>query len=345
MATIKDVAREVGLSITTVSRALNNHDDVAPATRERIQAVARRLEYHPNAVARSLQGSRANAVGVVIPRALHRDYDLFWLEFIGGCATACAEARVDLLLSAAGEGDRVTEGFARLVRGRRVDGLLVCDVRTIDPRIGYLFKHKVPFVAFGRSTAEREYSYIDVDGATGTARAIEHLAYLGHRRLAYLGVDASFGFAQHRLQGYRHALTRMDLEDNPTLVVEGLTEVTAEPAARRLLSQPRPPTAIFAGADFLALAVLVAARALGLRVPGDVSLVVFDDNPLVQHTVPPLTAVSQPNRDLGRQATQLLLERLAHPDAPHIQRLVQPDLVVRESTAPVNLHRSLAPTA
>jgi len=104
MATIKDVAREVGLSVTTVSRALNNYDDVAEATRRRVQAVADRLDYHPNAVARSLQGCRANTVGLVIPSILHRSYDAFWSEFIGGVAGACAGREVDLLVAATGAG-------------------------------------------------------------------------------------------------------------------------------------------------------------------------------------------------------------------------------------------------
>jgi len=113
MATIKDVAREVGLSVTTVSRALNNYDDVAEATRRRVQAVADRLDYHPNAVARSLQGCRANTVGLVIPSILHRSYDAFWSEFIGGVAGACAGREVDLLVAATGAGGRGGGGRRR----------------------------------------------------------------------------------------------------------------------------------------------------------------------------------------------------------------------------------------
>lgn len=345
MATIKDVAREVGVSITTVSRALNGYNDVAPATRERIRAVAARLEYHPNAVARSLQMNRANAVGLVIPRELHREYDLFWMEFIGGCALACAEANVDLLVAALGDEERGRGGFARLVRSRRVDGLLVCDIRTHDARIAYLLRHALPFVAFGRAGDGREHTYIDVDGAAGTRQAIQHLVFLGHRRIAYLGIDPTFGFSGFRREGYRAALAEMEIAEDPELVLEGLTPIRAESALRRLLGRPDPPTAIFAGADFLALAVLEAARTEGLSVPDDLSLVVFDDNPLVQHASPPLTAVSQPNRELGHQAAQLLLDRVADPGGPHVQRLLRPELVVRSSTAPVRTVPQLTSTA
>src|SRR5579872_6839450 len=136
MVTIRDIAREVGLSVTTVSRALGGHDDVAESTRARIHEVARRLDYHPNAAARSLQNSRSNALGLVVPLTLHRAYDAFWLEFIGGMAAACTQHGYDLSLSAAnGSADMP---FRRWVRGRRVDGLVVCDVLVEDPRIAYL---------------------------------------------------------------------------------------------------------------------------------------------------------------------------------------------------------------
>src|SRR5438128_6110254 len=140
MATIKDVARRVGLSVTTVSRALNNYDDVAEATRVRVQEAARALDYHPNQVARSLQGSHTNTVALVIPLTLHRSYDAFWLDFIGGMAATCGQRGMDLLVSTADVHDEVGQGFQRLVRGHRVDGLVVCDVRQADPRIAYLQK-------------------------------------------------------------------------------------------------------------------------------------------------------------------------------------------------------------
>ncbi len=333
MATIKDVARHVGLSVTTVSRALNNYDDVAETTRERVRAVARTLDYHPNAVARSLQGSQTDTVGLVIPLALHRSYDAFWLEFIGGMVGACAPRGVDVLVSAANPHGDLGDGFERLVRGGRVDGLLVCDIRRADPRIAYLRGQNIPFVAFGRTLEEQDYPFIDVDGTAGVAAAVEHLIALGHRRIAYLGLDADFGFSPARFAGYRAALTRAGMDDDETLVCHGLTEETAARALVPLLARPDRPSAIFAGADFLALATLRAARAAGLDVPGDLSVAVFDDNPLVRHAEPSLTAVSQPNHHLGEEAAVLLLDRVADPARPPAQRLITPTLIVRRSTA------------
>jgi DNA-binding LacI/PurR family transcriptional regulator len=334
MVTIKDVAREAGLSVTTVSRALNGHDDVAESTKARIREVARALDYHPNAVARSLQNSRASALGLVIPSTLHRTYDPFWLEFIGGMAAVCARNGLDLSLAAAGDPEEVTQTFQRWVRSRRVDGLVVCDVRTEDSRLVYLAKHHVPFVAFGRTVADQDYPYIDVDGAAGVTQAVGHLTQLGHERIAYLGLDPDFGFSYFRLAGYREGLARAGLRYDPDLVHEGLMEASASTAAARVLALAKPPTAVFAAADFLALAVLRIARGLGLAVPGDLSLVVFDDSLPVQHAEPPLTAVSQPNKRLGEEAAELLIDRIANPDHRLTQRLIVPNLITRHSTAP-----------
>lgn len=333
MVRIKDVAREVGMSVTTVSRALNDHGDVAESTKVRIREAARSLDYHPNAMARSLQNSRANAIGLVMPPALHRSYDSFWLEFIGGMASICARSGLDLSLSTAGGADGDTSVFARWVRSRRVDGMVLCDVRTNDARVSYLQKYDLQFVAFGRTTGRIDYSYIDVDGATGVLQAVQHLIQLGHTRIAYLGVDPDFGFSVFRLAGYREALARAGIQYEQSLVYEGLSEVSAPAAADALLALPARPTAVFAAADFLALAVVHAAKAAGLTVPGDLSVAVFDDNLPVQQADPPLTAVSQPNKRLGEEAAELLLDRLAAPGAPLAQRLIVPSLVVRASTA------------
>jgi len=332
MATIRDVARQAGLSVTTVSRALNNYDDVAKATRDRVRRVAETLDYHPSAVARNLQGSMANAIGLGIPNVLHRSYDMPWLEFIGGMGATCAGRGVDLLVSTADVHDVDGQGFQRLVRERRVDGLIICDIRCHDARIPYLQERRLPFIAFGRTASDLTYSFIDVDGADGMRQIMDHLIGLGHRRIAYLGLDPAFGFSHYRFAAYGAALQRAHLCDDPALVRHGLGEADVVAALASLLALPDPPTAVFAGADFLGLAVLRAARALGLAVPQDLSLAVFDDSLLVEHADPPLTAVGQSNRQLGEEAAALLLDRVAKPDLPLARRLVTPTLVVRRST-------------
>jgi LacI family transcriptional regulator len=341
MVAVKDVAREVGLSVTTVSRALTGYDDVAAATRERIRAAAEALDYHPNQMARSLQTRRANAIGLAMP-AVHRTYDSFWLDFIGGVAGVCAAKGIDLLLSMSDSSERPARGLAQFARSQRVDGLLLCDIERQDSRIAYLQKHDVPFVAFGRTESDHSYPYCDVDGAAGVMHAVERLLALGHRRIAYLGLDPTYGFSHFRLGGYRTALLKAGVSYDPHLVHEGLTEATADGVVASLLSGPSRPTAIFAAADFLALASLRGARNTGLTVPHNLSIIVFDDNLLVQQSEPPLTAVSQPNRRIGEEVAALLLDRLSHPTRPLVQRLLVPIMFERGSTAPPTRSKSEA---
>lgn len=335
MVTIRDVAREAGVSVTTVSRALNGYDDVAEMTRARIHDIARRLDYHPNMAARSLQASKAGAIGLIIPSMLHRPGDPFWGDFIVGVATACSMRGVDLLVSAADSGEEGGSAFRQLLRGRRVDGLIVCDVRRMDRRVALLRDHGLPFVAFGRTIEHHDYSLIDVDGAFGSSQAVEHLISLGHKRIAYLGVDSDFSFSYFRLLGYRQALQRAGISYDAQIVIEDLTEASAADAARGILNQSPRPTAIFASADFLAVAALSAARARGLDVPAQLSVSVFDDSQVVRHAQPPLTAISQPNRRVGEEAANLLVDRIINPESPPLQRLMVPTLIVRGSTARV----------
>lgn len=338
MATLKDVAHQAGVSITTTSRALNNHGDVAETTRAHVKQIAEALDYHPNMLARSLQKSRANAIGLVIPLALHRAHDPFWFDFIGGMATACAARGPDLLLSAGGRGIEADRHLQRLLRGRRVDGLLVCDVQREDRRITLLQQQTLPFVAFGRTIEDQNYSYIDVDSQTGVIQAMEHLLELGHRRIAFLGVGQDFGFSHYRHVGYQKALVQAGLAYDRLLVHEGLSEAFVPATLNGLLCLPDPPTAVFVAADFLALALIKAGRDVGLSVPDDLSVVVFDDTSTVRHADPPLTAISQPNRRLGEEAAELLLDRIERPTSPLVHRLIVPSLVVRNSTSPPQDH-------
>lgn len=333
MTTLRDVARHVGVSITQVSRALNNYDDVSKETRQRIRDAALELDYHPSAVARNLQGSKTNTIGLVMPLVLHRSYDTFWLEFVSGMTNACTKRGMDLLVATADTHEAPAQVLRRLVRGRRVDGILVCDIREGDQRIAYLQKEGAPFVAFGRTTNGQDYPYIDVDGTAGVMQALNYLLSFGHRRIAYLGLDRAFGFSRFRFDGYQQALLHAGVPLDPTLIFHDLTEATVKVAIADLLTRLNRPTAVFAAADFLALSVLKVAHTAGLNLPGDLSVAVFDDNVLVQQATPPLTAVSQPNRRLGEDAAIMLIDRIASPDGPLTQCLVTPSFIVRESTA------------
>ncbi len=334
MTTIKDVARTAGLSVTTASRALNNHDDVASATRALVVRVASDLGYHPNHIARSLQGTRVNAVGLVIPQLVHRYVDSFWLEFIAGVTTVCGDAGFDLVLCTGKDLHAEHAHYQRLVRSRRVDGVIVCDIRVRDPRISYLRQSHAPFVAFGRVLGHDDFSWVDVDGASGVRTAVEHLLALGHRRIGYLGAPRAFSFTHFRHEGYLDALFAAGIPYDDRIVVEDL-DVSSDPseATRQFMALDEPPTALIACADFLAAGALRALRGLGIRVPEDMSLIAFDDTLVTQHTEPPLTSVRQDNQMIGSRVAAMLIQQLRGDGHPPSHELVPPSLIVRESTA------------
>lgn len=342
MSTIKDVAQAAGVSVTTASRALNNYSDVAAETRERVVRVAEQLGYHPNYTARSLQGTRTNTVGLVIPQLVHRHVDSFWLEFISGVSEACGEADYDLLLSTGRDLHAEHAHYLRMVRSGRVDGVILCDVRVRDPRISFLRHANARFVAFGRTLGEGDFSWVDVDGAAGVHEAVRYLIGLGHRRIAFLGTERAYSFSHFRHEGYLQALLQANLQYDTRLVVEDLDAASdLDAVLDGLFTGAQPPTAIIVCADFLASSVLRNLRRREIRVPEELSLVAFDDSPLTQHEEPPLTSVGQDVHALGALATVMLIEQLRDERQVPRQELVRPALIVRGSTAPPGAERDL----
>ena len=338
MVTLKELAHAAGLSVTTVSRALNNYDDVAEDTRVRVVRLASELGYHPNHIARSLQGTRVNALGLVIPQLVHRHVDTFWLEFIAGVTARCSDAGFDLVLCTGEDLHAEHVHYQRLVHTRRVDGVILCDVRVRDQRITFLRQNQAPFVAFGRVLGLDDFSWVDVDGTTGVRSAVEHLLQLGHRRIGYLGTPRAFSFTHFRHEGYFEALSAAGIGNDDRLVVEDLDALSdLQAIIQHLLALPEPPTALIACADFLAAGVLRVLRNLGITVPDDLSLIAFDDTPATQYTEPPLTAIRQNNYMIGNRIASVLIQQLQQEGQPPCHELIQPSLVVRQSTAAVSV--------
>ena len=199
MATITQVAHQAGVSTATVSYVVNQSVPVSPETRERVLAAIRELDYHPSSIARNLQRRTMHTLGFVLPYRNRPVSDPFILQFLAGVSDEAAQQGFDLLLSVCAPGEGESEVYRRLVRGRRVDGLIVTDTRCHDERIAYLHRHQFPFVTFGRCSQESSAAdcpYVDVDGARGVAEAVAHLVACGHRRIAYIGLPAELVCAE-----------------------------------------------------------------------------------------------------------------------------------------------------
>jgi LacI family transcriptional regulator len=335
--TLKDIADEVGVSITTVSRGLAGYSDVAEETRQRIQKVASELGYYPNITARRLQKRRTDTLGFIMPTFGPRFSDPFFSEFIAGIGTEAAEQDFDLLVSTnAPDSDGELAAYRRVVRGGWVDGVIVVRTREDDARINLLCDHGFPFVAFGRTNCSIDYPYVDEDGAAGMQALVQHFIDLGHRRIAFIAPPQGLMFGHDRLHGYIETMKRNRLEIDADWIVHGdMTQHGGAQAVKKVIRLDPRPTAIVCGNDLMAFGAMNRVQQAGLKVGEDVAIGGFDDIPLAAYVSPPLTTLHQPIYDIGRRACAMLIEILngKAPDNSHV--LLTPSLVVRASSGSV----------
>ncbi len=331
--TIDRIAELAGVSRTTVSRVLNNRPDVNRATRQRVMAVMAEHDYQPNAFAKAISSQKSHNVGLVIP--YEADYiflNPFFVEVLRGISTTVDRAGYSLLIS-------YTHGEDPVVAWRRkkVDGLLVLSPGSLHHGlIEAMSSAGVPFVSTSRLADEERMIYVDVDNVAGGRVAVEHLLGLGHRRIAYVG-KPSLTSSRDRLEGVRQAFAGAGLELNAALVLEadGHSERHGYDAMRRLFEQPEPPTAVFLANDMMAIGAMMAIQERGLRVPQDLSVVGFDNVPIAQYLSPPLTTIHQPAFEKGARAAELLIQCLEREECAPQSVVMDVQLVVRASTAPV----------
>jgi DNA-binding LacI/PurR family transcriptional regulator len=331
--TLEEVAALAGVSRATVSRVVNGSPKVSPAVRAQVERAVAKLGYVPNRAARSLVTRRADSVALVVSEPHTRLLsEPFFAGTVRGVSAALAETGVQLLLLI--DHDPPDRGrLERYVVGGHVDGVLLASVHGDDPLPGILERAGVPAVLVGRPAGTGPASYVDADNRGGARQAVDHLARRGRRRIAAIAGPQDMGVGQDRLDGYRDGLQAAGLAGDGDLVEEGdFTEEGGAAAMARLLARPgRPVDAVFAASDLMAAGALRALRAAGRRVPDDVAVVGFEDSAVARYTQPPLTTVRQPIEEMGRQATRLLLAKVAG-EAAGMHLVLDVELVVRAST-------------
>ncbi len=334
--TLKDIAKHLNLSVTTVSRALAGYSDVAESTRQRVMQAAEEMGYVPNATARRLQKGRTDTIGLIVPTYRSRFSDPFFAEFLAGIGNLIVQYEFDLLVSTRPPGNDELEAYQRMVTERRVDGLIIMTTRPQDERIAYLLKSGFPFVSFGRSDLEPEFPYLDVDGEHGMQTLTQHMIDLGHQRIAYISAPYNVMYAMHRLEGYKKALAENNIPFDKSLVSIGdLTKDDGQKIGKSLLDHENGPTAIICCNDWMASGVISAARKLNIHVGKDVAIAGFDDIPLAEFTHPPLTTIRQPAYQAGVRVSEMLIRLIHGEELAQRHILLQPDLVIRESTGPI----------
>ena len=336
--TIRELARRSGVSVGTVSRALNGYADVRPETRERIMRLASELDYTPAAAARSLVTQRSHVIGVFMETGEgHPDLQHpFFHEVLGGLKQRVGRAGFDLLLFASERpgGGYGRHSYLKRARHHNVDGCALIGLDPDDDEVRRLARGEMPCVAIDMQLEGPLTEVVMSDNEDGAATAVRHLYDLGHRRIATITgmIDSRPGI--DRLRGYRAAVQALGLAYRDDYVRYGdfYAESGREQTAR-LLALDEPPTAIFAAADMMAIGAVRAASEAGLVVPADLSIVGFDDIQLAPHVNPPLTTLRQDKLGLGAAAGDALVARIAgDPERPSL-RTLPVELVVRGSTA------------
>lgn len=334
---LSDLARHLGLSPATVSRALAQHEAIALKTRERVATAARELGYVPNRAAQALASGRSGFAGFLLPMRGRGLADPFLGEFVSGLTEGFAAKGMELLLSAVPREGSELRQLESLVTSGRVDGIVLSRIEQDDPRVALLRARGTAFVAHGRVGADTQgYSWLDTDGHAAFAQAFELLYSLGHRRFGLLSIDDPLTFRAIREEGLRRAF---DAKGDPDLSLCQASCARYDPEGRaraiaQLLDQPQRPTAILAIADGLALELMAAAQMRGLSIPDDLSVVGFDNIPAGAHVTPGLTTFDACIADSASELAAMLLARIAAPDQPHISRLLTPQLVLRHSHGP-----------
>ncbi len=339
---LKEFAKQLGLSPTTVSRALSGYPEVSEVTRARVVQEAVRLGYRPNVNAVRLKTGRVGAIGVVMGRA----GEFHFAEFMAGMAERLITEDTDILVipMANPESDAEMQLYRRLAESQRVDAIIVHSPRPNDQRIALLHELGMPFLVHGRSDIDVPHPWLDIDNEGAVRRATSHLIDLGHTRIAMINGRQGATYALHRDVGYRSALQNHGIEVDPQLIANGnFTDELGFRFARSFLEQPKPPTAFVAGSMMTALGIYRAARSLGLQIGSDVSVIAHDDvfpYLTADNMVPSLSATRSSMRAAGTRCADLVLQLLAGRSPTEIHELWPVELILRESTGPVRALRT-----
>ncbi len=335
---LRELAESLGLSQTTVSRALNGYPEVREETRARVMAAARAANYTPNTRARRLATGRAMTIGHVIPLTGKTEMmNPIFGDFLAGAGEVYAREGYDMLLSVVGDGG-AEQAYRDLVSNGSVDAVMVQGPQVEDPRVPLLQDLQVPFLVHGRTADPSGYSWLDVANIRAFRSAADFLLDLGHRRIALVNGQEGFDFARRRQRGYEEALGARDVPVNPAYISSDvMTEGYGYATAAKLLDGPEPPTAFLVSSVIPSIGVRRAVLERGLQLGRDVSLICHDDvlSYLTNDaTGLAFTATRSSIRDAGRRCAEILIDLVRNPESGPVQELWETELMVGRSTGP-----------
>lgn len=332
-ATLKDIAQRTGFSVSTISRVLHDSSKkykISDRTRQQIRKTAEDLGYRPNTLARGLRLQRTNEIGIVVPDISNP----FFSAFIKGFATELRRVGYNFIVYESDETIALERASIKSLLEKRADGLIVASVGQDFSHLRKIAEAGVPLVTVDRCFEALDVDSVSVDNVKGTMLAVNHLVAEGHTRIAFIqGLPGTYA-NETRLEGYRRALAQAGVSIDERLIVgDDFRSMNGYLETKLLLKMDPPPTAIFTAGDLIALGALEACREGGARIPGDISLVTFDDPVFASYLSPALTAVEQPISKMAEMAVAMLYRRIRNPNEERRHVLLEPKLNVRNSVA------------
>jgi len=334
-STISEVAKLAGVSRATVSKVFNNDEKISKKTRDKVLEIAKKLNYQPSAIARSLRNKKSKAIGLMLPNITNP----FFPQVVRGVEEVALENNYVVIFCSFEEQFQKESQYFQLLDNRWIDGIIFSGVTGDKEEKEYIQniqKRGIPIVFIDRGIEGHFSNLVAIDNEEATFKGTRYLLELGHKRIGFVNGPGEVKLFAKRLEGYKRALQESGLEFDKDLVVEGKQNPgVAEQAVKQFLSQKKPPTAIFATSDLVAIALLREVQNRGLGVPEDISIMGFDNVPLASLTSPSLTTVAQPIYKMGVEATKLLIDHIEKKETTKRKIILDTELVIRESTAKV----------
>ncbi|MEX0447389.1 DNA-binding transcriptional regulator CytR [Xenorhabdus sp. SGI246] len=329
LATMKDVAKVAGVSTATVSRTLMNPDKVSAHTRQKVENAVLEVGYYPHNLAKNLRRNESRAILVIVPNIS----DPFFNESIRGIEETAAKHGYLVLIGDCKHQQQQEHAFINLLITKRIDGMILLGSNVPFDVSKEEQKNMPPMVMANEFAPELGLPTVHIDNLTSAFNATHHLQKIGHKRIACITGPDTMPLCQYRLQGYIQALRRTGVPIRDEYIVRGdFTHESGAESAEILLSLPEPPSAIFCHSDVMAIGAMWQAKKMGLKLPEDLSIVGFDNINMAQYSEPPLTTVAQPCYEIGHNSMLLLLEQLQGRMVSKGSRLLDAELLIREST-------------
>jgi len=331
--TIKDVARLAGVHPSTVSRVINDDFRISEKTKNKVLLIIKKLGYTPNAIARGLKTKRTHTLGMLIPDITNP----FFAEIARGVEDAANKNNFNVILCNTDDKPKKERTYLEILRGKRVDGLILGTAHIKDKSILGLEKKKFPYILVSRNIEKLNKNCIIVDDVEGGIMATEYLIKIGHRRIAHITGPLKTRSALNRLKGYKLVLKKHGIEYKDELVGEGDFKIKGGyQVMKRFLKLAEPPTAIFAANDLLALGAMQAIQKKNFHIPEDFSVIGFNDIKLASFIYPPLTTIRQPMLEMGALAVKMLIKIIEEGEFNQRKEVLESKLIIRESCKKIN---------